>query len=77
VGQFSYDVYAVGFVSCNVCLYVVDAELEMVNGYLDPLNKMYLYWPIYCGLWHFAGKTTYVKRHLTGEFEKKYERKYL
>jgi hypothetical protein len=26
---------------------------------------------------YFAGKTTYVKRHLTGEFEKKYERKYL
>ena len=24
---------------------------------------------------HFAGKTTFVKRHLTGEFEKKYERK--
>lgn len=23
----------------------------------------------------FAGKTTFVKRHLTGEFEKKYERK--
>lgn len=22
----------------------------------------------------FAGKTTFVKRHLTGEFEKKYER---
>lgn len=22
-----------------------------------------------------AGKTTFVKRHLTGEFEKKYERK--
>jgi hypothetical protein len=41
VGQFSYDVYAVGFVSCDVCLYVVDTELEMVNGYLDPLNKMH------------------------------------
>jgi len=25
----------------------------------------------------FAGKTTFVKRHLTGEFEKKYERKIL
>jgi hypothetical protein len=24
----------------------------------------------------FAGKTTFVKRHLTGEFEKKYERKF-
>jgi len=24
-----------------------------------------------------VGKTTFVKRHLTGEFEKKYERKYL
>jgi GTPase SAR1 family protein len=23
---------------------------------------------------HPAGKTTFVKRHLTGEFEKKYER---
>jgi len=23
-----------------------------------------------------AGKTTFVKRHLTGEFEKKYERKF-
>jgi hypothetical protein len=23
-----------------------------------------------------AGKTTFVKRHLTGEFEKKYEREY-
>lgn len=23
-----------------------------------------------------TGKTTFVKRHLTGEFEKKYERKY-
>ena len=23
----------------------------------------------------FSGKTTFVKRHLTGEFEKKYERK--
>jgi len=23
----------------------------------------------------FAGKTTFVKRHITGEFEKKYERK--
>lgn len=23
----------------------------------------------------YAGKTTFVKRHLTGEFEKKYERK--
>lgn len=23
---------------------------------------------------HFTGKTTFVKRHLTGEFEKKYER---
>ncbi len=41
MGQFSHDVYAVGFVSCNVCLYVVDAELEMVNGYLCPLNKMH------------------------------------
>jgi len=29
-----------------------------------------LHWMVY-----FAGKTTYVKRHLTGEFEKKYERK--
>lgn len=28
-------------------------------------------------LCHFAGKTTFVKRHLTGEFEKKYERKFL
>lgn len=29
-------------------------------------------------LWAFksVGKTTFVKRHLTGEFEKKYERKY-
>lgn len=26
---------------------------------------------------NFAGKTTFVKRHLTGEFEKKYERKSL
>ena len=25
----------------------------------------------------FAGKTTFVKRHLTGEFEKKYERECL
>ena len=25
--------------------------------------------------WMVAGKTTFVKRHLTGEFEKKYERK--
>lgn len=24
-----------------------------------------------------VGKTTFVKRHLTGEFEKKYERKYI
>jgi GTPase SAR1 family protein len=27
------------------------------------------------GCLHNAGKTTFVKRHLTGEFEKKYERK--
>jgi GTPase SAR1 family protein len=26
------------------------------------------------GCLHNAGKTTFVKRHLTGEFEKKYER---
>ena len=26
--------------------------------------------------WNTAGKTTFVKRHLTGEFEKKYERKF-
>lgn len=25
---------------------------------------------------HAAGKTTFVKRHLTGEFEKKYEREW-
>lgn len=25
---------------------------------------------------HNAGKTTFVKRHLTGEFEKKYEREF-
>lgn len=25
----------------------------------------------------FTGKTTFVKRHLTGEFEKKYEREIL
>lgn len=25
----------------------------------------------------FAGKTTFVKRHLTGEFEKKYERTWI
>ena len=25
----------------------------------------------------YAGKTTFVKRHLTGEFEKKYERKFV
>lgn len=29
------------------------------------------------GLIFYAGKTTFVKRHLTGEFEKKYERKLL
>lgn len=36
------------------------------------------------GIWYFttvlvfvvSGKTTFVKRHLTGEFEKKYERKF-
>lgn len=27
--------------------------------------------------WLGAGKTTFVKRHITGEFEKKYERKLL
>jgi GTPase SAR1 family protein len=26
-----------------------------------------------CGIINFSGKTTFVKRHLTGEFEKKYE----
>ena len=28
-------------------------------------------------IFNYAGKTTFVKRHLTGEFEKKYERKYI
>ena len=27
-----------------------------------------------CPSCHLAGKTTYVKRHITGEFEKRYER---
>lgn len=29
-----------------------------------------------CMRWFGAGKTTFVKRHLTGEFEKRYEREY-
>ncbi len=42
---------------------------------LDPWNKVTFL--ILHSMVYFAGKTTYVKRHLTGEFEKKYERKYL
>lgn len=36
--------------------------------FCDPLTLI-------SSLLYHAGKTTFVKRHLTGEFEKKYERK--
>jgi len=42
----------------------------------DPFAKQRLWWRAIKCLLYFSGKTTFVKRHLTGEFEKKYERKY-
>jgi len=36
---------------------------------------MVMHWHMSLFVTKFAGKTTFVKRHLTGEFEKKYERK--
>jgi hypothetical protein len=42
----------------------------------DPFTKQRRWWRAIKCLLYFSGKTTFVKRHLTGEFEKKYERKY-
>lgn len=59
--------------SCSICL-----RLTLCFSYIYHLHTivsdLLIFMSSLLNL-HHAGKTTFVKRHLTGEFEKKYERK--